>query len=69
MKHVLVMMVVRKISQVGKMEENRTNQRNIPGLVNVEEIVRPKDEHCWILPEFIKDSKNELRLFQEEKSM
>ena len=55
MKHVLVRMVIRKISQVGKKEENQTNLGNIPGLGNVEEILRPKDEDCWKLPEFIKD--------------
>ena len=40
---------------MGKMEENRTNQGNIPGLGNVEEILRLKDEDCWKLPQFIKD--------------
>ena len=54
-RHVLVRMVVRKINQVGKREENRTNQGNIPGLGNVEEILLLKDEDCLKLPEFIKD--------------
>ena len=55
MKDVLVRIVIRKISQVGKMEEDRTNQGKIPGLGNVEEVLRPKGEDCWKLPEFIKD--------------